>query len=481
LSRLLAAPRTACIWARRGSRGIPIGTLDRGRAALALAAFAAIAAGPAAADSFVLRDGRVVEGQVLRTFRDGGEDRPPDRWEVRTAAGVRVVLAAEVREHRPRKEGDAPWPWEDFEQRFAFVDAADAEDNFLLGTWAREQGLEAEAVRAFRRAVAADPEHARARTALGYQKVDGRWRAPEGAVDFPEDRGEALPPAPPGPVESALGRVFEKRRSANFLVESPHLDQRALGRCLDALERAREAALSRLGDAAPAGEPRTELLLVADRAQYARAIDILVAPALEKAADRDRARRELALYRAGHLACRPAPARGVVALGLGEGETADHAFLAHFAVHGTWTEGTPPRARHPDWLREAFAYDVLNEAYPDDPTWCVAVGYGRADKVPPAWRNARNWPSLARALAASGRAIDTRDLAVLDLNSLSFDALVQSWSVLRALREEDENGTRAFLRRVRQGTDQFEALRDCLRLTPEEVDRIWKTRMAKGR
>ena len=455
--------------------------MNRGRAALALAAFAAIAAGPAAADSFVLRDGRVVEGQVLRTFRDGGEDRPPDRWEVRTAAGVRVVLASEVREHRPRKDGDAPWPWEDFEQRFAFVDAADAEDNFLLGAWAREQGLEAEAVRAFRRAIAADPEHARARTALGYQKVDGRWRAPEGAVDLPEDRGEALPPAPPGPVESALGKVFEKRRSANFHVESPVLEQRALGRCLDALERAREAALSRLGDAAPAGEPRTELLLLCDRAQYGRAIDLLVAPAVESAADRDCARRELALFRAGHLALRPPPARGVVALGLGDGETADHAFLAHFAVHAAWLEGTPPSARHPDWLREAFAYDVLTEAYPDDPTWCVAVGYGRNEKVPAAWRNTRNWPALARGLAASGRALAVRDLAVLDLNSLSFDALVQAWSVLRALNAEDANGTRAFLRRVRQGSDQFEALRDCLRMTPEDVDRLWKARALKVR
>jgi hypothetical protein len=450
------------------------------RLRLAALAAALLAAAPAAADTFVLRDGTVVEGQVTRTFRDRGGEAPPDRWEVRTTAGLRTLLAAEVKEHRPRRPGDAPFPWEEFEQKFAFIDARDAEDNFRLGAWARERGLEAEAVRAFRRAVAADPEHLRARTALGHQRVDGRWVAPAGAEGLPEDRGEALPRGEPGPLEAALGKVFERRRSENFQVESSYLDQPALGRYLDALEKAREAAHSFLGDAA-AGGGRASFVLLRDGDEYGKAVDLLVAPSLASAADRDRARRELALYRNGHLAIVRGPAPAFVARRSDDSEVADRAFLAHFAVHQAWEAGALAGGRPADWLREAFAYAVLHDAYPDDPTWCVTVGYGRDERVPGTWRNARNWPSLARALASPGRALPLRDLAVLDLNALSFDSLVQSWAILRALRGKDENGTRAFLRRVRRGENQFEALEDCLRLKPEDVDRLWKAEAVRWR
>ena len=52
---------------------------------------------------------------MTRAFRDRGPDAPPDRWEVRTIRGWRTLLAAEVREHRPRRDGDPPFPWEEFE------------------------------------------------------------------------------------------------------------------------------------------------------------------------------------------------------------------------------------------------------------------------------------------------------------------------------------------------------------------------------
>ena len=141
----------------------------------------------------------------------------------------------------------------------------------------------------------------------------------------------------------------------------------------------------------------------------------------------------------------------------------------------------PAGPRAPDWLSEAVAFAVLNDFFPDDPTYCLATGYGRTDRVPAEWRNTRTWAATARALASSGKALGFGDLAVLDLNSLSFPSLVQSWSVLQVLRAKDENGTRAFLRRVRRGTDQFKALQESLRLDPAGVDRLWKAEVLKGR
>jgi hypothetical protein len=452
--------------------------VDRALAPLAALVLAlAPGAGAARADVFTLKDGSVVEGEVLREFRDEG-DRP-DRWEVRTLRGIRTVASGEV---RARRDGGGPWPWREFEDKYAFIDPRDPAENAALGAWARERGLESEAVRAFRRALEADPEHLRARTALGYQKVDGRWVVPAGRERVPEDRGEALPGEAAGALDAVLGRVLARRRSENFRIESTWMDQAGLGRTLDTLERAREATLAFLGEPPPPGARGSTYFLLRDAAEYGKAVDALVAPAHAARADREEARRELALFRAGHLAILPGGSPGCVAWKVDEGETADRAFLAHFAVHETWRAGLSQGVRDPDWIREAVAYAILNDRFPDDPTWCVAAGgYGRSDRVPSAWRNTRTWAAAARTLAVSGKALAFRDLAVQDVNSLSFDSLVQAWSTLRVLRAKDEAGTRAFLARVRRGTDQFKALADGLRLDPDGVDRLWRAEVLKAR
>lgn len=439
-----------------------------------------LAATSAGADTFVLRDGTSVEGQVVRTFPD--EEGRVDRWEVRTLRGRRTLLSSEVREVRPRKEGDPPYPWTQFESRFGLLDPGDADGNYLLGTWAREQGMETEAHRAFRRAVAADPENARARTALGHLKVDGRWTVPPGRAAASEERGEPVAGEAPSPLEVVLGRAFARRRTANYRVESTWLDQPGLGRVLDTLEGVREATLAFLAEAPPAKPPAPRVyVLLRDPKEYLPGVDMLVAPALERGPDRQEAGRLLRLYRTGHLAPLPQGTGGCVARRTSEDDVEDRAFLAHYAVHEAWRSTLPEGTRDPDWLREAVAYSVLNDLFPDDPVWCLDAGYGRRDRLPPAWRNTRTWAAAARSLAASGKAMAFRDLAVLDQNSLTFDALVQSWSVLQTLLVRDEPGTRQFLRRVRRGTDQFQALRECLRMEPAAVDELWRAEVLKRR
>ena len=436
-----------------------------------------VAAPRAAADSFLLRDGTQVEGEVLRAFKD--EADRVDRWEVRTVKGVRILAAAEV---RTRKDGGGPWPWRVFEEKFAFVDSKDARDNYELGLWARERGLESEAVRAFRRAIEADPDHVKARTALGHQRVGEAWVAPPGQSGVPEERGVPVPASDPGPLEAVLAKVLARRQSEHYRAESTWLDQAALGRYLDTLERTREATLAFLGEPPPPGEARRPTyFLLRDAAEYRAAVDALVAPVLEARPDREAAARELRLYRGGFLAVVPGGPGGCVARRVDENETADRAFLAHFAVHEVEAQGAPRGGGAPAWLREAIAYGILNGMFPDDPTYCVSTGYGRSDRVPDAWRNTRTWAATARALAASNKALAFRDLSALDQNSLSFDALVQSWSVLQVLRAKHENGSRAFVRRLRRGDDPNRMLQECLRLDPAGVDRLWRGEVLKAR
>ncbi|MCK6481591.1 MAG: hypothetical protein L6R43_16060 [Planctomycetes bacterium] len=440
-------------------------------------------AGTAAGDEFLPREGPPFEAQVLRTFRR--EDGTPDRWEVRTLSGRRTVLASEIREVRPRPADAPPYPWEDFEARLAFEDPAHGELLLALGLEARGKGMEAEARRAFRKALSGDPEGrtaagARARTLLGHVKVDGRWTVPPGVERAPEERGEPAAAEGPSPLEKVLGRMLARRRSENFLLESDWLDQPSLGRYLDTLERAREAALAFLAEPPPVGGTRVVYRLLREREDYLRALDALVAPAMAAGDGNGEAARTLRLYRAGHLARTPGEPT-CIAWRTSEDDVEDRAFLAHHAVHEVWRTTVPVGAREPDWLQEAFAYSVLNDLFPDDPCWCVSTGYGREDRVPPAWRNTRTWGAAARALAASGKALAFQDLAVMDLNSLGFDALVQAWSVLGVLREKDGNGTRAFLRKVRRGGEQFAALKETLRMDPGDVDRLWRSEMLKRR
>jgi hypothetical protein len=429
------------------------------------------AASPAAADEFQMRDGSRLEVQVLRDLGD--------RWDVRTLEGRRTIAKGDVRKHVERP---GTTPWELFEKKFFhLVDKDDAGDNYALGLWAREEGMEAEARRAFERALRADPEHVKSRIALGHTRVDGKWVVPATVRKSPEDTGAPVGETMPGALEGVLKASLAKRQTDNFRLESTYLDQRALGRYLHSLERAREETLAFLGEAPPVAG-RSTYFLVKNEKEYETVISELVEPLLARWEDRERAAAQMALFRRGHMAVIPGEPKRCIARRTDDTELADRAFLAHFAVHEVWSAETPVGRPAPDWLQEAVAYTVLGGLFPDDPTYCLSArGYGRTGKPPLAWRNTRAWPDRARTLVTSEKAIDFKDLAVLDLNSLSFDHLVQSWSVLDALKTKDASATRILLRRLRQGHDQFEVLKSAFKLEPQDVDRLWRAHVIRKR
>ena len=59
--------------------------------------------------------------------------------------------------------------------RMAKLKATDAEGWAALGAWAKANGLTMESQGAFANALRADADHAGARTALGYEKLHGKW------------------------------------------------------------------------------------------------------------------------------------------------------------------------------------------------------------------------------------------------------------------------------------------------------------------
>jgi hypothetical protein len=126
----------------------------------------AFAAARAPADEILLKNGRTLEGKATEV----GENVIFER------AGIRM----EIRKDEVKEIRRTPTAKEQYAAKAAELDAAakpDAEARHRLGLWCETKGLKDEARAEQEKAVKLDPEHAGARRALGFVKVDGAWRS----------------------------------------------------------------------------------------------------------------------------------------------------------------------------------------------------------------------------------------------------------------------------------------------------------------
>lgn len=132
----------------------------------ALAAAVPIAlSSPARADLFLLEGGGRVEGEWLNR-----EEQPLREYVVRTPAGLTISLPQDqVREAVRESAAEA-------EYRRRAPQAPDtSEAQWALAEWCRKQGLIHERRTHLERIIQLDPNHQRARGALGYQYLQGQW------------------------------------------------------------------------------------------------------------------------------------------------------------------------------------------------------------------------------------------------------------------------------------------------------------------
>lgn len=137
--------------------------VSRSRNWLAAGAWIALAAF-AAADTFVLTDGRRIEGKLAR--------ETPAAYFVQTGLGELELKKSDVTERIVGKTAR-----ETFDAQFAAAKSAD--ELFQLGTWALEQKLKANAQKAWKRALELDLMHEGANLALGNVLYKGEWMTPE--------------------------------------------------------------------------------------------------------------------------------------------------------------------------------------------------------------------------------------------------------------------------------------------------------------
>jgi hypothetical protein len=130
------------------------------------------AALPAFADKIYLRDGRVLEGKIVREERD--------KVQIELKFGAQTISRDDIVKIEKLKS-----PEEQFEE--ALAAAKTAQELVALGKKAIEDGLDKLAPRAFRRALALDKDNKEAHEALGDRFEDGRWWTAEEWARRPEE------------------------------------------------------------------------------------------------------------------------------------------------------------------------------------------------------------------------------------------------------------------------------------------------------
>jgi len=175
-------------------------------------------------DTLILNNGNKLEGIVTR--EDGG-------YKVEFTSGHMIIEDEAVREV-VRSET----PLETFRNRHEQLKEEDPDAHYRLGRWGARHGLERQARREYRHAINLEPDHARARRALGFKKHNGEWMTrsemmkEKGYVKY---NGEWVTPE----VRAAKEKLKEKR-------EVEEKKQRAeINRMKGKLERSRRQ-ISRL-------------------------------------------------------------------------------------------------------------------------------------------------------------------------------------------------------------------------------------------
>jgi PBS lyase HEAT-like repeat len=120
-------------------------------------------------DSFLLKSGGRLEGEWLNPKR-----KPEDPYELTTLEGLQLTL--------PKDQVAKVFVKTNIEREYErHVPGMPntAEGHWKMSEWCREVGLRTKREFHLKEVVRLNPEHAEARTALGYQLYDGVWRTPE--------------------------------------------------------------------------------------------------------------------------------------------------------------------------------------------------------------------------------------------------------------------------------------------------------------
>lgn len=152
-----------------GPLGRPVMLLRCLSSALACVLILGSAPSRAAAESFLLKSGGQIYGELLNPKRKAAEP-----YQIKTAAGMRISLSREaVAKVVVVREAELEY------ERLLPKVSDTAAGHWEMAEWCREQGLKAQREEQLRLVVKLDPDHERAHLALGRSRLGGKWQTME--------------------------------------------------------------------------------------------------------------------------------------------------------------------------------------------------------------------------------------------------------------------------------------------------------------
>lgn len=122
-------------------------------------------------DTIVLKGGGRITGKILEDDRPAAENKPDDVLQIRTREGVVLAVPRTQVEEVVRLS-----PVQAEYERLREKTPDTVEGNFTLADWCRDHHLPQQREFHLRRVIELDPDNARARALLGYQKVGNEWK-----------------------------------------------------------------------------------------------------------------------------------------------------------------------------------------------------------------------------------------------------------------------------------------------------------------
>lgn len=476
-------------------------------------------------------DGKVLEGRVL-------EETAQEVVIETTFGGVQRVPRAEV------KAVDKAAP--PLRDQLAYRSEAAGSDParlWELHAWARQAGFKDELRGVLERIVAVRPEDAKARKALGHEKVDGRWMSPEEkaahaagqeaaamrAKGLVQHEGRWVTPEEKAALEQGLRKdgndwVNEEewhRRRGEVMVDgvwvrlgekegaawakdaadgarvslqhlwSPHFDiahevPRALAEQAAAgLEQSHGVLRSLLrpgpGELPEGLEGRVRVVMVGKAPAYARVADWFGArvKADSVAPGWSRSVQRQPCF----WWADPDPTVAVYQF-----PNIDRTVISNVVHNAALVLLTRYRFNFrfvSPWLREGFAYLLEMRSIGYTLTFTLGRGGGTSqggtDTAPP-WADSARWKDALKQAVAAGTDPPLKRLAGLPMEGLGYPELVKSWSVCEFLAGRDGAGLKAFVDAIKAERDvpEEDLLRKLTGKDFRQLDAEWRAWVGAG-
>ena len=133
------------------------------------------------ADIIHFKDGRKIEGVIV------SEDAK--KVKLKTKYGTKEFLLSEIDKIEKKKTRD-----QEYKERLASLNKEDIDSVFELVAWCKANKLDSKAKVHLKEIIKLDPNNAKARSELGYQRFEGKWYTPRElkAIKAKQDREEKL-------------------------------------------------------------------------------------------------------------------------------------------------------------------------------------------------------------------------------------------------------------------------------------------------